>query len=112
MRDHNYGIYADKVEMRCRGASSGYRTKAVIDGVGPGARLEAFRGATLVCPFREGEAVLDTYYGVKLEATLIAGLAGGLFYNSRQSCILAGANLAGLGISLTGAKLTIEKAYR
>lgn len=109
-KDQNYGVFADKVEMRCKGSKSGFKTKAVIDGLGAGMRIEAFRGSKLICPFRNGPQVIDEYYGVKVEGTALVGLAGGLFYNTQQSCVLAGVNLGGIGISFTGVRLSIEKA--
>lgn len=48
------------------------------------------------------------YTGAKLEAELIVGLRGGLFYARDKACILGGVQGGGAGAGLTGGTLTID----
>ena len=105
--NYGVGIY-DVMELECEGEDTGKNLDVKIRGYGPALRISMADKTILTCPFRAGNEVKGTYYGVKVQAAAILGVSVGLFYNKTQSCILTGAGFNELGASLVGAKMVIE----
>jgi hypothetical protein len=104
------GIY-DVIKATCRDSDNESEKYSVkIIGYGLSLRLSGGEESfVLVCPLREGNEIVGTYVGAKLEASVVLGIRGGLFYSQDKACILTGGNVLSLGIALTGSKMTIEK---
>lgn len=111
-RQESYGngLY-DIVELYCKDNKSHIQYDVVIDGYGLALRSELVGKSNIVCPGLSNQELEGEYFGLKLEVAAVLGLRGGLFYHSSSAfCMITGVD-GGLGLSLVGATMRINKSH-